>query len=313
VLDAAGRELAHTTIWAEGGNGPGTLVATGDAVVASVSRWVSGRHPQYPAHVMGLDRDGQRRWEIEVPGDQGPCDLLADKGLVAVASAGSSSANWLSVRDATTGEERWRKAYQGYGYFYPLASDGTALYVTGAESKLIAYDWATGQERWRQTDERVRGVEFAAVSGGRLTVRVVAGPAWALDAVSGQILWQSPFGNAARLAVGQDHVYVAQGMGGSLHALDAATGASGWQWTVPEGEDVTFVAACQTHVLAVTWRPGAGENASTLHLLDPATGAEQGRVPLTWWGPRPLSGGLAVAGGRVYAASDRLRAYGAGP
>jgi len=232
---------------------------------------------------------------------------------VAVASAGISDANWLSVRDAATGEERWRQAYQGYGRFHPQASDGTALYVTGAESKLIAYDWRTGQERWRQADERVRGVQFAAVDQGRLTVLVVAGPAFALDAASGQVLWQSPFGNTASLAVEQDHVYVAQGMGGPLHALGSGSGVATWQWPVPEGEDVTYVAACQTHVLAVTNRPGAGEQASTLHLLDPATGQEQGRVPLTWWSPKPLSGGLAVTSGRVYAWSDCLRVYGTGP
>lgn len=309
LLDANGRELAQTNLWAEAEGGPGTLVATGDSVVASVSRWITGRNPAYPAHVLGLDRAGQQRWMLEVPGDQGPCDLLADEGLVAVASAGSSNANWLSIRDATTGQERWRQAYRGYGYFHLWASDGTALYVTGAESHLIAYDWTTGQERWRQTDERLRGVQFAAVDQGRLYVLVVAGPAWALDAASGQILWQSRFGNASRLAVAHGHVYVAQGTGKFLHALDADTGAQRWQWTVPEGEDVDYIAAGRTHVLVVTYRAGAGQQASTLHLLDPATGQEQGRVPLTWWEPRPLAGGLAIAHGRVYAASDRLRTY----
>ena len=320
VLDTGGRELAHSTLWAEGEGrgGPSTLVATGDAVIASISRWISERHPTYPARVIGLDRDGRQRWMMEVPGEQGPCRLLADEGLVAVAPAGSGlESNWLSVRDAVTGEERWRKTTEPGGHLRPLASDGDTLYV--AEPGLVAYDLRTGQERWRQADKRVWGVQFAAVSEGRLHVLVVAGPAFALDAASGQILWQSPFGNTANLAVhgtlrvAHDHVYVSQGAGKFLHALDATSGTTSWRWALPEGEEVTFVVACQSHVLTVTWNPGAGQQASTLHLLDPATGAEQGRVPLTWWEPKTLSGGLAVADSRVYAWSNHLRAYGTGP
>jgi len=316
VLDAAGQELAHTTVWAGGGSGPVTLVATGDTVIACVLG-VSGP-AGYPARVVGLDRDGQRRWELDVPGDQrscGTCNLLADGGQVVI-SAGDEP-KLLTAYDAATGAERWRQVVSRTLNACPLASDGTSFYVAWRPD-LVAHDWATGQERWRESYNRwIQRASFAAVSAGRLYVLPSEpGQGYILDAASGDVI-KSLIGGAAQLAVAPELVYVVQSPGRWLFAQDAATGELRWQWTAPgwppdqqwtpEGEHIVSVAACQSHVLVVTWNrnPAASQPASTLHLLDPATGQERGRLTLP-----DETGQLAVAGGRVYIRSNRLRAYG---
>jgi outer membrane protein assembly factor BamB len=324
ILDATtGWERTNTLLWADGGH-LSDVVVTGDTVIACTADWIGGRHPQYPARVVALDLEGRRRWELELPGEQGPCYLVADAGLVAVAPAGDGRyANWLAVYDAITGQQRWQQTLPEWRHFRPLVSDGTTLYVSqsiGEGGGLVAYDLASGQVRWQQTAKQVWSARSAAVSNGQLYTAGTHGPLSILDAGTGQIIWQTPFEDSfsGGLALAHGQLYLdRQSLNVApydkekgLYALDAATGNQ--RWVALKGEDVLFIVASQTHVLAMT-RQASDSSASILHLLDPTSGLERDRVTVPNWERDVLSGGLAVASGRVYAACwDGLRVYGPG-
>jgi outer membrane protein assembly factor BamB len=143
-------------------------------------------------------------------------------------------------------------------------------------------------ERWRVQ----LGGEVAsapAVSGGVVYIGDGAGTVHALDAATGAARWTF----AAGAGIGSSPA-VALGLvfigndSGTLYALDAATGAE--RWRVTDGPLANVSPAVADGVVYVGAQSGA------LLALDGATGAERWRVPL----PASPSRATAVADGVVY-------------
>jgi outer membrane protein assembly factor BamB len=105
--------------------------------------------------------------------------------------------------DAETGSERWRFATDSYADFWTPAVDGDTLYVGSGDGSLYAVDTTSGTERWH-TNVGIMPPSSPVVVDGVLY-----------------------FGAAA---VADGRAYVGDSMGGTLIALDAATGSERWRY-----------------------------------------------------------------------------------
>ena len=144
--------------------------------------------------------------------------------------------------------ERWRftepTETQGSNYYYfsPVVSDGfVTLCILGA---VIAVDAETGSERWRFATGN--GAEFLTptVAGDTLYAGTRDGSLYAVDTTSGMERWHTNVGVMppsspvvvdgvlyfGAAAVVDGLVYVGDKIGGTLIALDAATGSELWRY-----------------------------------------------------------------------------------
>ena len=179
----------------------------------------------------------------------------------------------------------------------PIVVDGVA-YVSAPQSKLYAVDAASGKLIWK-FDPKVR---LNQAINGSYSARTNAGVAvWegkvyvgtgdcrlvAVDAASGNKLWESPVCDATETGItGAPHVAKGKvfmgyngsddGVRGSLAAYDAESGKEVWRfWTVPGDptkpfETKALAMAAQTWPGRDSWRIGGGDvwNAIT---YDPVT------------------------------------------
>ncbi|HEY8232698.1 MAG TPA: PQQ-binding-like beta-propeller repeat protein [Vicinamibacteria bacterium] len=145
----------------------------------------------------------------------------------------------------------------GTGHSSPVVSGGRVYqFSREAESEVVrAIDLASGRELWRQSYPAPYEMNPAAtghgkgpkstpvVADGRLYTFGISGTFSAWDAASGRLLWRktfershkstSPeFGVAMSPAVSRGRVIVHVGGSndGALMALDAASGATAWEW-----------------------------------------------------------------------------------
>lgn len=146
----------------------------------------------------------------------------------------------ITVRDATTGEVRWRR--EDVGRAPPLRVAGDVLLVRAGPSTVAALDLDDGAERWRAGDVRSVGAlpelgpDLAVL--GRVGDDEVDGLV-ALDPATGEVAWEwttpwdAPIASATQ-AVAPDVLLVTGG--GRLARLDATTGATTWDVeTLPGG------------------------------------------------------------------------------
>src|SRR5690606_9807807 len=172
----------------------------------------------------------------------------------------------------------------------PLVVNGT-LYMTGPWSKVFAFDAVTGKQLWKFDPQVPR--ELAATSiccnisnrgaaywNGKLIIGTIDGRLVALDAKSGQKVWdvrvtdpELPYSITGAPRIGKGIVYIGQGGGefytrGFLDAYDAETGRKLWRfWTVPgdpskmpEGDvsDDVMAMAAETWKGSEWWKQGGG-------------------------------------------------------
>jgi quinohemoprotein ethanol dehydrogenase len=179
----------------------------------------------------------------------------------------------------------------------PIVVDGVA-YVSAPQSKLYAVDAATGKLIWKfdpqvRLNQAINGSYSARTNAG---VAVWEGKVYvgtgdcrliAVDAASGNKLWESPVCDATETGItGAPHVAKGKvfmgyngsddGVRGSLVAYDAESGKEIWRfWTVPGDpakpfESKALAMAAQTWPGGDSWRIGGGDvwNAIT---YDPVT------------------------------------------
>jgi outer membrane protein assembly factor BamB len=105
-----------------------------------------------------------------------------------------------------------------------LVSDGTLLYVTTVDNRIVALDIATGEERWTA---RLQNAPYAApaVAGDRLYVALLRGGLAAYSTVDGSEIWEvdSPRGNFQASPVVLNGVVYTFGTQG-IWGFDAITG-----------------------------------------------------------------------------------------
>jgi outer membrane protein assembly factor BamB len=177
----------------------------------------------------------------------------------------------------------------------PTVVDGTA-YVSAFQG-LRAFDTADGKHRWTFPLEAVR--TRPAVSGD--TVHVVdGGRLYAVNATDGKLRWSSPFTDKQETApvVADGTVYIGDS-GGTLRALDAATGRRLWAYRFPWDGNASSTLA----PVVADGTVYIGGVDGTLHAVDAATGRRR-------WTHPSQSGSMvstpaAVADGTVYYSGGR--------
>jgi polyvinyl alcohol dehydrogenase (cytochrome) len=149
----------------------------------------------------------------------------------------------LWALDASTGQTAWMFD-SGVGYFlggmeWGSATDGTTVYYSNSHGGFWgAVDIATGQEKWRTYDPNPQGAPFYANDIGALSVangvvyvgslgggNTSAPTMFALNAATGQILWQFVSGSSVASAPAIANGMVFWGTGYSRLGQGAGAGA----------------------------------------------------------------------------------------
>lgn len=212
--------------------------ATLDSALASQSVYVTvllGQTYENPGVTLSLNaQTGDLRWRTDTSGP-GAAPAVGG-GMVFVAPEDTT----IRALNAATGQPRWsftRTTGIGaqYGFDGYVVVNGSTLYVTSDAGAIFALDPTIGKQRWERTWPHAGDTIYAApaVDGGMVYVGVGGqdGGAYALDAATGAIRWQTPHleGFDARPVVADGAVYFSSQTPGTLVALDAKTGALRWQ------------------------------------------------------------------------------------
>ncbi len=142
----------------------------------------------------------------------------------------------LYALDATSGDELWRFDVASGGDYTidpsPAVQDGVVYVSTlhpEQDESLFALDAETGQQLWAFAPESP-GLATPAVFEEVVYVGGLGGRLYALDSVTGVIVWDTEIGDTASApAVGPGTVFAHAG--GNLVAVDAQTGAERWRAT----------------------------------------------------------------------------------
>ncbi|MEU0182154.1 serine/threonine-protein kinase [Streptomyces sp. NPDC006207] len=177
-------------------------------------------------------------------------------GLAGAAVASAAVAGWSVFReDSGQGHERWRFATGGAVIGTPAAAKGL-VYAVSKDNHLYAVDAGTGQQRWKVTT-RADTYPAPTVADGilYLSEEDSQGSTKALDAATGEPLWESPsiwprpivrngvayLVTRSTIAGGRSHI--------TLEAKDAADGRRLWTFetdtprpAVAVGHGAVFVA-----------------------------------------------------------------------
>ena len=157
-----------------------------------------------------------------------------------------STNGYMIALDAESGGEFWRKPFAasgsgGFGcapsevavplYGTPVVG-GELVYIAGYDGKIYAINTSAGAERWiypRQGNLH-SFVGGLAINQGRLYIGSVSGIIYALDAETGDWIWQFETGEQiwATPAIDGDTLYIGT-FNKKLYAIDTATGEEKWQ------------------------------------------------------------------------------------
>ncbi len=209
--------------------------------------------------VEALDaQTGQRLWRREFPTqytssilpDSGPrCVPVIDQGRVYVYGADRG----LRCMELKTGRVLWQHELRSWitpaeeGYFgagsSPVIVQGRLLVNLGAGAQgagIVAFDAKSGQVLWKSTAHRASysSPVLAILGGVPQVVFLTRLHALGLDAATGRVLWQVPFGrrgptvNAANpVILGSDRVFLtaSYGIGAKLLRVQKNTAQVLWQ------------------------------------------------------------------------------------
>jgi outer membrane protein assembly factor BamB len=217
-----------------------------------------------------------------------PSPVVSD-GFVTVSIPGG-----VIAVDAETGSERWRFATGGYAEFWTPAVVGDTLYVGTSDGSLYAVDTTSGIERWHtnvgimppSSPVVVDGVLYfgaAAVTDGLVYVGdSIGGTLIALDAATGSELWRH------------------SGADPGLYAVEAVSGTLRWRFSTQERVLATpAVADGVVYALDLGGRLHAVDAASGTARWSTQVGAPDSALPLQLYQfPSP-----AVKGDLIYAAA----------
>jgi parallel beta-helix repeat protein len=234
--------------------------------------------------------DGAVQWRAALPGDPQVLhgNLASAGGLILV-----TTGHELRAYVADTGALAWSaEVGEANG---PTILDQT-VYVGSYERGALALDLATGTVRWRTTLPEPLGYTFVAAASGRVFVTSLEGRLSALDASTGELLWDvTDLGGImvnAGAAVYGGVVYVA-GRGPEVSAFKASTGQLLWRKL--EGEEPHGVPTVDARAVYIADIDGY------VRAYDRTTGTQLWKAHVDG----EIMGSLALAGGVVYALTER--------
>ena len=233
------------------------------------------------------------RWRVETYALTAQ-PVLADGTVYAVDGAD------VRAIDAASGEVRWSVAPDNRGATYwspPTVVDGT-VYLGDGDERLRAFDAESGETLWTRTfgDDRFEAVYGSPTPGPgdrTLFVGTTGGRIYAVDSATGETRWStSVFGRIrSTLAVDPPLVFAAT-EGGDVYAV-SNSGQQHWQTALPDLSNTT---------------PAVADGTLYVGCFDGKVYAIDGGRGRVEWATRVggfVEGGLAVAGGRVYAQGGR--------
>jgi outer membrane protein assembly factor BamB len=126
--------------------------------------------------------------------------------------------------------------YDTWGYSSPVVSDGIVYAGScwgGAYPCLFAFNASTGEEIWNSSAP-IEVLSSPAVAYGRVYVASIFGTLYAFNALTGEVVWSyalsAGYTDWSSPVVANGIVYVGSGVGCSIIALNAATGAFLWSY-----------------------------------------------------------------------------------
>lgn len=145
-----------------------------------------------------------------------------------------SDDGYVYALNATTGALNWSAATGGAVKSSPAVA-GNVVYVGSEDGKVYALNATNGSVVWIDDLSSLEPTGFDSapiVYGGRVFIGGRSANMYALDATSGFADWAVPGscgGGWTTTAVANNVVYANDSCDGSLHALNASTGAQLWQ------------------------------------------------------------------------------------
>ncbi|MEV5829190.1 PQQ-binding-like beta-propeller repeat protein [Spirillospora sp. NPDC052242] len=195
----------------------------------------------------------------------------------------SSEAGDLSVLDAGSGRERWRKRYPGE---YTSLLDGTdevAYYADGRYK--YALDARTGEELWKYEDHGINGEHMTA---GGTTYETFMSRLIARDPRTGDVIWSESTEGAKweNLTLAAGVLYLSDGVN-AVHAVDAENGKGRWRFDAGNGVATAPVFEHGTVYF--------GTDDGTMYAVDADTGREdwRHRFDVAEWNPL-IAGGAGL-------------------
>lgn len=196
--------------------------------------------------------DGRVLWQQSLPGEvMVPPRVLGEVLYVPVSAAlpdGSlqpeSQASLVALNRAD-GSVRWQTTLDAYALQTPWADaqgvwvggsayDPTADIEEGGVTALFALDAHNGAVRWQR--RTLDGFpKSLAVEGGVLVMLAYQDVVRALDARTGEQIWQRDTGNWTPAFTLADGTLYFGSANTKVHALDVRTGAVRWQFDIPQG------------------------------------------------------------------------------
>lgn len=207
----------------------------------------------------------------------------------------------LVAVDAASGDEVWSFDDADVGSSAAVTVADGRVFVPAADgdgAQLFALEAATGEEVWRAPPADYNREVVPASNPTVVDGRVYTGR-YALDAATGQVLWETDVGLGESVQVVDGRVVSTTGGGGgretTLYALDAVTGDRLWEFSVSDGR---FTGPTLFEGTAYV----VDDTSGTLYAVDAVTGEQV-------WEYSPSEGPASngplsvptVADGRVYA------------
>lgn len=187
-----------------------------------------------------------------------------------------------------------------------LALGEGRLYVTTGFGELIAMDPATGGVAWRQRLEA--GIGAPTIDGGVVYIVSRNNQAWAVDAATGQLIWNVPANNTGAVLAGGAAPAVTSRIvafpfgSGEIGGILRRSGAALWTTSVVGGRD----GAAYANINDITSDPViangliyAGNQSGRVVAIDPARGTR------LWTADEGAYSPMLVTGSDLFFVSDR--------
>jgi len=196
--------------------------------------------------------------------------------------------------DAVTGDRIWATASADASGSTPGVAWGGVFCGRGSSSlsHIYRFDAMTGSEQWEQTLDGYTA-SCLTVWNGMVFVPTYLGALSALDASSGDILWQNMDSNGGywdSSPVIVDGIIYICGLDSWTRAIDAITGETVWEVSITPG---TYISATPAYH---DGRLYFGDQVDTYHCLNAGDGSTSWSVPGVQHGSSGLAGGVVFYG-----------------